>query len=175
VSPLRRLPLATLVLFLGCGTAPPGNKHKDGHTAAVLAGATKVEVYRIDGRNDPPDPKPIAPSDATVGGYAILARGKDQGKEFARKLADILLDDKTYSDTFAACFWPGVAFRVFKEQDCVDVVICFQCQNFYLGPPTDRQVMETASFGGTPATAKLVQLAKEAFPEDAEIQTLEGK
>jgi hypothetical protein len=172
MSFFRLFALAPLLVLVACGHQTPRNKHINSQTAAILSTATRVEVYRIDGRNDPPDPTPIAPGDPTVGGYAITGRGKDQGKEFARKLADVLLDDSTYSDSFAACFWPGVAFRVYQADDCVDLVICFKCHNFYLGPPSERRVMETASFIGTPASTKLIQLAKEAFPEDAEIGAL---
>jgi hypothetical protein len=170
MNPNRLLvPAAALLLLLGCG----GNKGRlDGRTAAVFAGATKVEVFRIDGRNDPPGPTPIRPGDPTVGGYAILARGYDQGQEFAAKLADILADDKTYTDKYAKCFWPGVAFRVWKGEDRMDVIICFKCGNFYVGPPTDQRVMENASFSESPNTGRLVRLAKEAFPDDEEVQAL---
>jgi hypothetical protein len=165
----RCLVAVALLLLLGCGT---GKHRLDGRTAGILAGATKVEVFRIDGRNDPPDPTPIKPGDPTVDGYAILARGKDQNREFASKLTDILTDDKTYTDIHAACFWPGVAFRLWKGEQSVDVIICFHCDNFYLGPPTDKRVMENASFGGSPNRVRLVRLAKEAFPDDEEVQEL---
>lgn len=171
MTPQRLLVLAALLLLLGCGSS---KGRPDSRTTSILAGATRVEVFRIDGRNDPPDPTPINPGDPTVGGYAILARGKDQGREFAATLADTLGDGRTYTDRFAGCFWPGVAFRVWKGEQCVDMVICFKCGNFYLGPPTDKRVMETASFMGTPNASRLVRLAKEAFPADEEVQALKG-
>jgi hypothetical protein len=65
-----------------------------------------------------------------------------------------------------------VAFRVYQGGDCVDLVICFTCDNFYLGPRSDKLVMENASFVGSPNNARLVRLAKEAFPEDKEVQGL---
>jgi hypothetical protein len=129
-------------------------------------------VFRIDGKDGPPAATPRAPGDPTVGGFAILSRGEDQGQRFAARLADILLDDTTYSDRFAQCFWPGVTFRVYRGEECVDVIICFKCQNFYLGPPTDRLVAETASFADSPAGPRLVRLAKEAFPQHKDIQGL---
>lgn len=171
MAPNRFLVLATLLLLFGCSS----KGRLDGRTAGILAGATKVEVFRIDGHIDRPDATPIKPGDPTVGGYAILARGKDQGQEFAAKLRNILTDSKTYSDTFAHCFWPGVAFRVWKGEDSVDVIICFTCGNFYLGPPTDKRVMENASFFKSPNRGRLVQLAKDAFPEDKEVQALKDE
>jgi hypothetical protein len=104
----------------------------------------------------------------------VTAQGKDQGKAFAAKLARILRDEKTYSTTFAACFTPGVAFRVWKEKDCVDVIVCFKCLNFYCGPTTEHAT-ENASFVDTPASAGLARLAKAAFPGDREIQALDEK
>jgi hypothetical protein len=164
--------LVLLALVVACGCAA-GKGHPDTRTKAILAGATRVEVFRIDGKNDPPGPTPRAPGDPTVGGFAILSRGEDRGQEFAARLATILLSDTTYSDRFASCFWPGVAFRVHRGEECIDVIICFKCQNFYLGPPADRLVSETASFAGSPAGPRLVRLAKEAFPQDKDIQGLE--
>jgi hypothetical protein len=129
-------------------------------------------VFRIDGKDGPPAATPALPGSPSIGGFAILSRGEDQSQQFAARLADILLSDTTYSDTFAQCFWPGVAFRVYRGEDCVDVIICLKCQNFYLGPPTDRPVAETASFAGSPAGPRLVRLAKEALPQDKDIQGL---
>jgi hypothetical protein len=146
-------------------------KHLDEKTVAVLAGATKVEAFRLES---------AGPANAGIqsqrqfDGFAVKAQGKDQGPALAKKLADVLLDEKTYSTTFAACFTPGVAFRVWNGDACVDVVICFLCQNFYCGPPTEN-ARENASFADTPARAALVRLAKEAFPDDKEVQGLEEK
>jgi hypothetical protein len=157
------------VFLLGCGA------HKsrlDSRTAGIFSGATKVEVFRIDGRYDPPNAIPVKPDDPTVGGYTILARGKNQSSEFATKLASVLANDKTYTDWHANCFWPGVAFRAWKGRESVDVIICFKCENFYLGPSTDKQVMENASFHGSPNAGRLIRLVKEAFPDDEEVQAL---
>lgn len=170
--------LAVILAFVIFGiliTKGSGKGHIDRRIAGIFAGATKVEVFRVDGRNDPPDPKPIKPGDPTVGGYAILSRGDDQGQEFAAKLRDILTDDNTYSDTIESCFFPGVAFRVWKGLDCVDVIICFKCKNFYVGPPNDKWVASNASFLGSPNTSRLIRLAKEAFPRDEEIQALKDE
>jgi hypothetical protein len=165
---LRMLVLASAVVLSGCGV---GKGRPDARARAILAEPTKVEVFRIDGRNDPPDPTPIGPDTPTVDGYAVTARGKDQGPGFARRLADVLLDKRTYRGDAAGCFWPGVAFRVYKGDESLDVVICFNCYNFYLGPPSDRRVFETAHFDRF-AALQLVRLAKAAFPDDVDIQGL---
>jgi hypothetical protein len=162
--------LAALVIVLGCGQ---GKKPKpfDGRTAALLARATKVEVFRIDGGKDHEPPVP-PPGEGNVGGFPVTARGYDQGPAFAARLAEVLSDEKTYADGFAKCYWPGVAFRVWDDKECVDFIVCFFCDNFYLGPPSYQRVSENGTFHGTPARPLLVRLAKEAFPDDKEIQGL---
>lgn len=148
-----------------------GKGRLDARTKAILAGATKVEVFRLDGKVDP---QPQAEGEKRVGGFPVTARGTDQGKEFAHKLADILSDEKTYSDDRAACFWPGVAFRVWKGEESAEVLICFQCNNFYCGPPAPV-AKETANFTDPPARVRLVRLAQEAFPDDKDIQALKAE
>jgi hypothetical protein len=172
------------VLLWGCGDMPvveesaarptvPAEvkKHLDEKTIAVLAGATRVEVFRLGEAAGAPDQAKAE----TLDGFPVAARGKEQGKEFAGNLTKVLLDEKTYSTTFAACFMPGVAFRVWKGEECVDVVVCFKCSNFYCGPKT-TQAQENACFADSPAAAAaLVRLAKEALPDDKEIQALKEK
>jgi hypothetical protein len=151
--------------------APEVKTHLDEKTVAILSGATKVEVFRLEGAG-PVNPQ--ASAKRHISGFAVAAQGKDQGRAFARKLADVLLDEKTYSTTFALCFTPGVAFRVWKKDESVDVLICFKCLNFYCGPSV-AMARENASFADTPASPALARLAKAAFPEDKEIQGLEEK
>ena len=157
-----------LVVLWHLATRPP----LDARTRAVLAGATRVEVFRTDGKNGPWIGKPRSPGETRIGGFLVTARGQDRGKEFAAGLADVLLARRTYSWAYAGCYWPGVAFRVWKDEEAVEVLICFECNNFYCGPPTDR-ARDTASFVGSPLRPRLVRLAREAFPDDKEIQGLE--
>jgi hypothetical protein len=161
---------AVLALYLLWHQAIPAPV--DAQTRAILAGATTVEVYRTDGMNRPRANKPCQAGELRIGGFLVTARGQDQGADFAARLAAVLSNPETYSDSRALCYNPGVAFRVKHGAEAVDVLICFRCDNFYLGPPTDH-ARETASFHDTHARRRLVQLAKEAFPEDQEIQGLE--
>jgi hypothetical protein len=167
----RILILVPFVVLVGCGGT--GKKRFGDQTVAVLSGATKVEVFRTDGANyiGLIKEKDIKPDENRMGGFLVTAQGKDQGKEFAARLAKILFDERTYSDTRANCFWPGVAFRVWKEQEFIELLICFKCDNFYCGLPQER-TMENASFWGSPLRPELVRMAKEAFPDDKEIQEL---
>ncbi len=146
----------------------------DSGTSTVLAGATRVEVFRTEGMKEPPDGRRRTAGGPRIGGFLIIGRGQDQGKDFAARLADILFARDTYSWSYAACYMPGVAFRVWKGEEAVDVLICFKCDNFYCGPPTD-QARETASFHGTLARSRLIRLAQQAFPDDKEIQELKAE
>jgi len=170
MSWLRVLSFLLVIMVLGCGQASPGRL--DAKTAGIFNNATKVEVFRIDGKYFPGDPN-APPLGNNIDGYPILSQSKNQGAEFAGRLASVLNDGSTYSESFAKCFWPGVAFRVWRNEESVDVLICFFCHNFYLGPSSQGRVMETASFLDTPAVAKFLKLAKEAFPDDKDIQDLE--
>jgi hypothetical protein len=191
---LRLLVLSCPVLLLGCGArgptetepldnAPqqadvdkgPAKNRLDSQTRAVFAGATKVEVFRLVGRERFRDGEEKPKEGRRIGGFRVTGQGKDQGRTFARKLLGILDDDRTYSKRFKECFWPGVTFRVWKEKECIEVLICFICDNFYCGPPTKGQANENASFVGSPRRADLVRLAREAFPDDKEIQALKEK
>ena len=165
---LRLLVLAFPVLLLGCGAR---QGRLDRRTRAVLAGATKVEVFRLDGESEM---KPKVAGERRIGGFLVTAQGQDQGKELADKLTAILSDEQTCTDNYAKCFWPGVAFRVWKGEETVEVLICFKCDNLYHGPPKDAAVYN-ASFLGSPRRPDLLRLVKEAFPDDKEVQGLKDK
>jgi hypothetical protein len=142
-------------------------------TIAILQGATRVEVFRI-------DPDESAKRAKRIGGYAITVTGKEQNKEFTGKLADVLLDDGTYVGDQAKCFEPGVAFRLWKDKESVEVVICFHCANLKLtakganGDALDGgDSKKIGGFGGDKGSyGSLAKLAKEAFPDDKDIQAL---
>lgn len=155
--------LAALSFSAGAD-APEKVKKLFGEKAvAVLAGATKVEVFRVD--SGKPGGK-----DKTVGGYRVTATGKDRDEKFAARLAGVVLDEESYvwGAAKGCVFQPGVAFRVWKGEESVEVVICFAC---------DQVRVSAAGKDGVPAEsdpgrAALVKLAKEALPDDKEIQKL---
>jgi hypothetical protein len=168
----RVLVVAACLALLGWCQSP-AKERLGGPTVAILTGATKVEVFRVDGLEKGPPQEPV-PQAKRISIFPVIAQGKDQGREFAAKLAGILFDERTYTKEYKKCFWPGVAFRVWKGEEHVDVLICFHCSNFYCGPPTD-EVEVTATFKGSDRRDDLVRLAQEAFPDDKEIQALPGR
>jgi hypothetical protein len=140
-------------------------------TVGILKGATKVEAFRI--KPEKTDKEGVK----TIGGYPITATAKEQGKDFAGKLRDVLFRDATYEGRAAKCFEPGVAFRIWTDKkEWVDVVICFSCTNLEV-TAHDAKGKEVGddgfgAFGGTKSWTALVKLAKEAFPDDKAIQAL---
>jgi hypothetical protein len=93
-----------------------------------------------------------------------------------------LQDEKSYGPP-ARCFSPGVGFRAWKDKESVDVVICYKCRDFFAiarnaeGKEAARS--QLAGFAKLPGFQgnweAFVQLAKTAFPDDAEIQKLDPK
>jgi hypothetical protein len=79
------------------------------------------------------------------------------------------MKDETYFGGAYKCFEPGVGFRIWNGKESVDMTVCFICERFLLGEaPGD--------FGGSPGIfGQLAKLAKEAFPDDKEIQGLPDK
>jgi len=134
-------------------------------TISILKDADKVEVFRIDGRSD--GERTNEPGNR-IHGYLVKHKGKDQGREFAQDLAGILFHERTYSNGYAACFFPGIVFRPWAGEKSVTVVLCLECDQLLVN------FSRTISFYNSPLRANLVRLAKQAFPEDPEIQELRG-
>jgi hypothetical protein len=141
-------------------------------TLKILSGATKVECFRLDPQTEKGEGKAVQ----RIDGYPIIATGQEQGAEFAGKLAAALKDAKSYGVP-AKCFFPGVAFRVWKDKQSVEVVICFMCSNFYTitRDADGKEVSRSELAGFQKNWAVFVELAKAAFPNDPAIQKLEGK
>jgi hypothetical protein len=164
--------LAALALWCLAGGAE--KVPLDDRTRAILAGATRVEVFRLDPSGLARGREARSEGERRFAGYLVTAQGEDQGRGFARRLWGVLSDGRTYTDGFVHCFEPGVGFRVWKGEEAVDVLLCFVCKNFYCGPPKDHP-RENGSFNGSPRRADLVRLAQEAFPDDKEIQGLKAQ
>jgi hypothetical protein len=170
MSRVKLLMLAAISINLGCSQTPTHRLALDAATTDILAGASRVEVFRTDGEGRY-HPEKQKPGQMKIGGFPVIGKGHDQGKEFAGKLRDILFDDQLCTDLWVKCYLPGIAFRAWNDERCVDVIVCFKCNNLYCGPPAEWP-MENAAFGGSPMRARLVELAKEALPDDRDIQAV---
>jgi hypothetical protein len=137
-----------------------------------------VEVFRLDSEEEKRasgDDKPKAQG-PRIGQWLITATGAEQGQEFAARLADVVFQDETHFGMGSKCFFPGVAFRVWHEHDSVDVIVCFAWENLSMTTRRADGHIDYSGFsefgGSKQSVARLVRLAKEAFPEDQAIQKL---
>ena len=143
-----------------------GRVPRAARTLAILAKADRVEVYRV---------KEGGKGSEQLDGYPIVDIGKPQDKAFAGKLKAVLYDEKTYDfDTAKACeFMPGVGFRVLSDEGQVDVILCFHCDELQLFTTDGKhKEVEKKHEDFDRARPALVKLAKQAFPNDKEIQAL---
>jgi hypothetical protein len=167
---------ASLAVLLGTAAwapaDPPSDKVKKflgGKAVTLLEKATKVEVFRI--RSE----RTGKQGDKYIAGYAITAKGKEQGKELAAKVRKAMFEDKTYLGQSARCFEPGVALRVWNDKEALEIVICFKCTNFQVTFKGEKDDVEPALFGFGPGLEPFLALAKEALPDDAAIQGLKSR
>ena len=86
----------------------------------VLREGTRVEVYRVASQGL------YGPADVpAIGGYPVLNQGKDLGSDFAARLADAVIWHPVLDKKCG--IQPGVAFRVWRGEQCVEVLVCFKC------------------------------------------------
>ncbi len=166
---------AAVVLSVGTARAeeklvePPKKVEKvlGAPVVKLLGGCTKVETFRID---------PVVSTERGkeyICGYKIVGHGKEEGKDYAVRLTNVLYSEATYFGATAKCFEPGVAFRIWCDKEWVDVVVCFTCTNLAIFDGKGKEIAEThGGFGGTASEGALIKLAKEAFPDDKAIQGL---
>ena len=138
--------------------------------ADTLAGAERVEVFKVSSKRarDEPD----------AGGYRVAATGKPRGKEFAARLAGVLLEEKSYRfDTRrVGGFEPLVVLKAWKGEAWVEVLFSFASDEVVVRAPAKDETVRSAQEEIDPVRGELVRLVKEALPEDKEIQALrEGR
>jgi hypothetical protein len=141
---------------------------------STLKGATRVETFRIiDTRLHPAPRHQIG----KLEGLPVVAKGRDQGQEFASKLSDLLLDGRLYFHGVDC--WdvdPGVAYRLRDGESSVTVIVCFDCDHLrvVVRDARGRLVHEGGSYFHDPYNRPdvLRELAKGAFPADPAIQKL---
>jgi hypothetical protein len=132
---------------------------------ALLEKANKVEAFRIE------EKQTQKTGDDYIAGYRIIGKSKNLGEKFPAKLRAALFEEKIYFGQAARCFDPGVAFRIWHDKQAIEVVICFHCTNFTVGMAGEK----AGSHGFGPRLEPFLALAKEAFPDDADIQGLKSK
>jgi RNA polymerase sigma-70 factor, ECF subfamily len=132
----------------------------------IISNTTKAEIYRIEGTEGTEGP---AIDNFPSRGPAI------NGADEARKvLPEILFADDTYSFGSAKLckFNPGVAFRLWSDQQYVDVLVCFSCDELRVVSYDEKGIAKRSNEDCDAARPPLLALAKAAFPQDDKIQAL---
>lgn len=173
--PLSGLFLALATVSLVRFVRKPRRELGD-QTLSILTGATRVETFRLDDSRDGDQVK-----DGTTGqeiaDYPLISRGHTLGPPFAAKLSREVLDPRTYlgpNDT-TCLINPGVAFRAWRGNGCVEVIICYHCQQMIVTMKDARgRIVHSVytEFGDLWTRGRFLALAKEAFPGDKEIHGL---
>jgi hypothetical protein len=188
------LPAVLVLASLSCCDAKPAGppaaqapprrvgEFLGGEAVRVLSAPTKVQTFRLVSRVEGPAADgadaapPGAPSTAPaeLHGYRVAAAGLDQGAAFGARVAAVLFDPHSYQfDSAKGCiFDPGVAFRVWRGDEHVDVVVCFTCSEFRLYVPEPEKKVRRLGEDFDENRAAFVRLAKDAFPGDPQIQGL---
>ncbi|WP_165248504.1 hypothetical protein [Paludisphaera soli] len=149
---------------------------------SILRGATKVEAFRIAdtagldygfGRH-----ADVRSDLGAIEGYTITSKGNDAGADFAGRLADFLLRGEIYFVSFDCLPDPGVTYRVWKGDESLTLVVCYECDSIkvFVRNAWRRLVHQGRSYiyDESHEAKGLRRLAKEAFPGDETIQSMSG-
>ena len=138
--------------------------------AAVLARANRLEVFRVQNKR-------AGDRDESLGGYVVAGAGGEQGEASARRLADLLLDEKSYrfDQITVGGFTPLIGFRLWDGERSVEVLVSFATDEAVVlsRNPGDGSV-RSAQADVAPAREVLVALVKQALPDDAAAKALES-
>lgn len=145
-------------------------------TLWAIKNVTRVETFRVSPPLHQLSEKTNLNGKRTVAKCAVISEGKSLGRDSAKQLSSALLAaiSSDFKQTHTS-FQPGVAFRLWHNDEAVDVAVCFQCSN-----------MNVAEYSQTGTTSRsfsylrsidsihpvLVKLAKKAFPNDRQIQQI---
>ncbi len=138
-------------------------------TLALLDNVQKVETFRLS--SDVKDVERRQISD-----YPLKYKGNAQGQAFARRIANILRKPQTYwgSNDTTCIVDPGVAYRLWSGRRCVELMICFHCGQMLIATKNETgQVTHFAYTEFASVRPELIELAKQAFPNDADIAALQ--
>jgi len=152
--------------------------------AAVLAGASRVQTFRLDPlsmlllKPRPGSPQMTPPQmfgDYGEYSYPVVSVGPDEGRAFAARLADALLYEHERTQrgsVLLACFNPHLGFRVWHGVAYVDIFVCFECGQVVLirpKPGSDDNAWENDLPLEQKRGLLLHRLGRKAFPGSQDI------
>jgi hypothetical protein len=156
-------------------------------TVQVLDAGDRVEVFVVGpmavgprGYADDNTGNQLPPgAPLTIQRYPVRRVGASQGRDFARQIARLVLDERSYeprmypfgrSEMKACAFSPGVAFRVWARTRAVDVLVCFQCDEIAVAYVGGRREMLVGDID--PARPAFLRLVKSVLGDEPEIAKL---
>jgi hypothetical protein len=150
---------------------------------SILRGTTKVETFRIADTEDLDYAfgrhKDVRSKLGMIDGYTITSNGKVADEGFAERLSGYLLHGEHYFVSFDCLPDPGVAFRAWRGRESVSLIICYECDRLkvFVHDEGGSIVHRGSSYFSNEfgESEVLTELAKEAFPEDEEIQGMGKK
>jgi hypothetical protein len=137
----------------------------------ILEGADKVESFRVSAE------KTDDPAVKAIQRYPITATGPVKDAAFAKKLVAALKAEGVTSPSQKECwFQPHDAFRVWKDKEHVDVLVCFHCDMVLVvsSPPKAPDRIEAmADFDD--AREAWYDLCRETMGDDPEFRRMEAE
>jgi len=160
----------------------------DATTKAILAGADRVETFRLADFHEREDRTP-AEEEAlssghlrTLDDHVILRTGAPQGKAFATALRAALSQAPSpvgadgLMSLVPSCFDPGVGFRVWKGAAHVDLCVCFYCSGVEIVTKDAKHKIisqQIVTLGRS--RAAFLALSRQAFPQDAALAAVKDE
>lgn len=168
------LPLAAIIVYGIVSFVQLPLRQIGSRGVTIFDGADRVETFRLDDGGYGDHMKEGTSGDE-IADYPITFQGRTLGPAFAADLSRAVQDPRTFmGPNDVSCeINPGIAFRVWRGRECVEVIICFHCQQMLVTTEDAKgRVLYSAYTEITFTRAKFLALAKEAFPMDKEIQSL---
>lgn len=148
--------------------------------------ATKFEAFRVFAKSDENFIGVLAGPGYYDKTFGYFSKVTVEDRKFATRLGEIASDAKTYSwpgkSNTLCSIKPAVTFRLWKNQQFVDMIVCFHCSQLVVMKNDEK--VEVESFGGSlngryrvagdfnVKRNELLALTKEAFPDDEAIQDI---
>lgn len=134
---------------------------------ATIQNATNVQAYRI-----LPVADPKKPAKKSIIGYPVVSGPVKVSSTTAEALKKVWLSESSYTDGVYACeFSPGMVLSFIRDKEQIDLVVCLSCGEV-------RVLKNNALVGNiffTPARNKVLELAKQIFPKDKQLQKMKAE
>ena len=134
---------------------------------AIIQNATSVQACRI-----LPVADPKKPAKKSIIGYPVVSGPVKVSSTTAEALKTIWLSESSYTSAMYKCeFSPGMVLSFIRDNEQLDLVVCLSCGEV-------RILKNNALVGNiffSPAKAKVLEIAKQIFPKDKQLQKMKAE